>query len=443
MRPGLRFKITDLFVVTLSVAIGCAVAQTPQLSWSDGVFLSVTFMVAVLTGQECLALDRLRKAECSIASMASLTREQRFELAFLAWSRFTVVTLLALTLSVDLLHRLAIITLPEGDSWPSDGQWGRAALIDLALLVCLCSPTLPWRPAPRSLGRTLISLVASLAAIFWAAIALTDTTLIHFLVFIAVEGIEFAQPSRFTRIVPQENKSTFAYLLIAQSLLVLALAVTLRALARQWTSPLRWRLTLVLVLLLGTVLLAAGTWTLITGYFREISPAMFEGIVIGPVHRWLVTALIIGISSVAWTYLALRDGFAHGQSAAEIPVNWPFLRFLGPVLVFAFYGVYGVLVATALVENPFFEDTFDWETLFYLLGYPMYFFPFAVWVTAAVQLWRLWKSRRAVPRVVLYGITPSALATVASFSILLGALGGAVLAWTSFALWLTPWYLWP
>jgi hypothetical protein len=437
MRPGLRFKITDLFVATLSVAIGCAVAQTPQLSWSDGVFLSVTFLVAVLTGQECLALDRLRKA------MASLTREQRFELWFLAWSRFTVVTLLALTSSVDLLHRLAIITLPEGDSWQSDGQWGRAAMMDLALIICLCSPTLPWRPPPRSLGRTLISLVASLAAIVWAAIALTDSALVHFLVFIAIEGIEFAQPSRFAHIVPEENKWTFAYLLIAQSLVVLALAFTLSALARRWTSSLRWRLTLVVVLLLGIAVLAAGTWTLITGSFREISPAMFEGIVIGPVHRWLVVALIIGVSCVAWTYLALRDGFAQRQSAAEIPVNGPLLRVLRPALVFAFYSVYGVLVATALVENPFFEDTFDWETLFYLLGYPMYFFPFAVWVTAAVQLWRLWKSRRALPHVVLYGITPGALATVASFSILLGALGGAVLAWTSFALWLTPWYRWP
>jgi hypothetical protein len=439
MRPGLRFKITDLFVVTLSVAIGCAVAQTPQLSWTDGAFLTVTFVVAVLAGQECLVLDRLRK---TTGSMASLTREQRFELSFLAWSRFTVVALLALIVSVDLLNRLAIITLPEGDGWQSDGQWGRAALIDLALLICLCSPTLPWRPAPRSLGRILISLFASLAAIVWAAIALTDSTVIHFLVFLAIEGIESAQPSRFTHIVPQKNEWTFAWLLIAQSLVVLALALTLRALARHWSGPLRWRLTLVVVMLLGTALLAAGMWTLLTVYFREISPPMFEGILVGPVHRWFVAALIIGVSCVAWSYLALRDDFAHRQSAAEIPVDWPSLRVLGPALVFAFYGMYGVFVATAVMEGPF-GDAVDWETLLYFLNYPMYFCSFAVWVTAAVQLWRLWKTRRDTPRVVLYGITPGALATVALLSVLLGAIGGAVLAWTSFALWLTPWYLWP
>lgn len=440
MQPGFHFKITDLFVVTLSVAIGCAAAQTPQLSWSDGVFLSVTFMVAVLTGQECLALDRLRK---TMASMASLTREQRFELSFLAWSRFTVVALLALILSVDLLNRLAIITLPEGDGWQTDGQWGRAALMDLALIICLCSPTLPWRPPPRSLGRTLISLVASLAAIIWAAIALTDSSVVHFLVFIAIEGIESAQPSRFTHIVPQQTEWTFAWLLIAQSLVVLALAFSLRALARHWTSSLRWRLTLVVVLLLGTAWLAAGTWRLITGHFREISPAMFEGILIGPVHRWIVAALLIGVSSVAWTYLAVRVPSSAAKAPAAITIHSSAPRALRPALVLVLYSLLSVPAAIDAM-NPFGNTTdLDWSALLSSLAYPQYFLPLAVWVTAAVQLWRLWKSRRAVPRVVLYGITPQALATVASFSVLLGAIGGAVLAWTSFALWLTPWYLWP
>jgi len=75
-------------------------------------------------------------------------------------------------------------------------------------------------------------------------------------------------------------------------------------------------------------------------------------------------------------------------------------------LVFAFYGVYAVLVATALVDGPF-GDTFDWQMLFSVLIFPMYSFPLAVSLTAALQLWRLWKCRRDVPRVVLHGIAPA------------------------------------
>jgi hypothetical protein len=376
-----------------------------------------------------------------------MTRDQRFEQVFLVSSRLAAVAILAITLSFDLLSRLEVISLPEADDWPADGQWSRSALIDLTLLICICSPTLARWPAAPSLRRTLINIAAGVAAIAWALIALTESTFIHFLVFLAVQGMESAQPARFVHIAPQQSEWAFAYHLIAESLLVSALAFLLRALARHWSARLRWRIALVAGLLLGILWLAVQTWGLITHELREISPGTFEGIEFGPVHRWLASAVLLIVCCVAWSYLQLRAASSSApapvKSPAELTIDESVSRMLSPILVLLLYSALAVPAAIDAMD-PFGNATeYDWSSLLSALAYPQYFLQFAVWLTAAVQLWRNWKSRGNTARLVLYGVAPTAFFTVASLSVLLGAVGGAVLAWTSFALWLTPWYVWP
>src|SRR5687768_3659133 len=114
MPYGLRFKLTDLFVFTLAIALGCAAAQAPDLNWWDGAVVTVCVVVAVIAGRECIAINHAR------TSAVLLTNDQRFELTFLAWGRFAVVLLLAAALSLEMLHRQRAIELPEGPDFFSE-----------------------------------------------------------------------------------------------------------------------------------------------------------------------------------------------------------------------------------------------------------------------------------------------------------------------------------
>ena len=205
MRFGLRFRISDLLDFTLSIALGCAAARASELSWLDGTMVTLCALVAVTAGRECIALERAR------SSTDSLTQDHRFELTFLAWGRFLTVLLLVAVQSLDLLHKQQVIGLPEGEDFFGEvGKTARSGLIELALIICLCSPTFPRQKRLSWHWRTGVTLLAWIGAVVWGVIVLTDATLVHFLVYSAIQGIESAQPARFARSASQQAEWVFA-----------------------------------------------------------------------------------------------------------------------------------------------------------------------------------------------------------------------------------------
>ena len=106
----LRYKVTDLLLVTVAVGLGCAATQAANISWDDGAFLTVALLVGFITARESMALDHARR------TTSALSADQRYELAFLAWGRFAVVITLFLVMAIDFLARQNAIDLPEDEN---------------------------------------------------------------------------------------------------------------------------------------------------------------------------------------------------------------------------------------------------------------------------------------------------------------------------------------
>ncbi len=103
------------------------------------------------------------------------------------------------------------------------------------------------------------------------------------------------------------------------------------------------------------------------------------------------------------------------------------------------YSVAGVYAYAAIIENSFFKPP-TWEEILWYALYPNFYLPIAVWITAAWQCIRCWRQQGTPSGVTIVGLPLAQFATIAAFCVALGIVGSAILVWTAFALWLTPWY---
>jgi hypothetical protein len=194
-----------------------------------------------------------------------------------------------------------------------------------------------------------------------------------------------------------------------------------------------------LLAILGLAELAIATVYLLTHEFREIAPAMFEGIVVGPAHRWITCAKLVVFGMVAFAYLQVRTSQPAESRIDIILPRSTLARWIRPILVLSVYSLAGILAYMAILEDFMFRPTIWSELLSYAL-YTNYYLPVAVWVTAVDQLVCCWRHRKRGSAVTIVGLPRTQFATIATLSVALGIAGSVVLVWTSFALWLTPWY---
>ncbi len=226
----LRFQVIDLLLLTLVVGLGCAVAQLERMSWNDGVFFSIALAIAFTTARECLQLNGAALGE------VQLTPDQNFQRRVLVSGRLFAATLLVSLLAVRMLVWHDVIELPEDPAadWPV-GARSREALLQLALLVCIADPTFPTIRLERSAWRTSIAALGVPILLALAVIVLTQVTLVHYLVYIAVKGMAAAEPPQFTRLTTSTEEASFAYSLIVQFTIVLLLFIGTQWLAIEWT----------------------------------------------------------------------------------------------------------------------------------------------------------------------------------------------------------------
>lgn len=200
-----RFRISELLYVTATIAAGCGVAQLRSLSWPFGAFITAIIMSIPLIVRESLALHRAAK------SSTAASRDERFELSFLAWSRLVALLIFVAAVAWHVLEAAELISsIANDDSFElhDPGPRGRSALLYMSFIICITSPTL-LAPLRRSnIWKLIIDVAAIAAAIALATIILWNETFIEALVYIAIRGVEQAAP---TGALPPGREIQFAH----------------------------------------------------------------------------------------------------------------------------------------------------------------------------------------------------------------------------------------
>jgi hypothetical protein len=427
-----RFRITDVLFLTAAVGLGCGAAQLPNMSWLDGAFVTMSVLIATITGRECVALYKARETH------RELSKDQRAELSLLAWGRLSVLVIFATVLVLDLSAKSSLIDLPEGDFHQLLGRRSRGAVVDLALLISICSPTFLLSYPRKSFWRSTVNRLALGAAGLLAILLVCQDTFIHFLVYIAVRGVERGQTRSAAAFMGSEG--SFAYSVILLALAVLPVVGAVHFVATHWRAS-RLRYALLLFVPAALAAIATSAIRLVAIDLRDISPAMYEGIAAGPIHRWVMSIVLIIMGCSAWTYLVVRRS-RIGLPAVIVPIahRWQ-TRALPPAMVLLLYTLNGAFVIYYLLAEGSL-GTFGWNDPLWTLATTDHYLSIALWLAAAVQLYRAWRWRKSPSQVELHGLPMSQYVTLALYYVATAAISGLIATWLAFALWLTPWYQW-
>jgi hypothetical protein len=440
-----RFRISELLFVTAAIAAGCAIAQITTLAWSFGALVTAIILSIPLIVRESVALNRA--ARFSTAA----SRDERFELRFLAWGRLLALLILVAAVGWQLLEAAELIaSIANDDAFElhDPGPRGRSALLYMSLLVCITSPTL-LAPLRRSnVWKLFIDVAAIAAAIALATIILWNDTFIEALVYIAIRGVEQAEP---TGALPPGREIQFAYTFLAGTAAAIVVVILSNRAITRWWERQRLRVALLFATAAaGGALAWLGAW-LTNTVLPQLSPAMHETIGLGPLYRWLPTVVLIVLASYTWTYLVIRRSRSCDKlTIVPVPIAG-YTRVAVPAVIIvaltalglaAFYETYQLIFRMLPAKGGGTIASGNWQDVLWMLALTENFLPFAAWLLACLLLFRAWKTRRTEPAVQTYGLPPGKFATLLCLNLLLISVTGFLAAWASFALWLTPWYRW-
>jgi hypothetical protein len=299
------FSLRQILVAVVAVAIGLAIWRLPKGDWIDVPLATLSFYYVLSLFRHASAARQL------LSKNPDLPRDQRWggRLQFVILIGFACL-LIATWIIRTLAANELLLRQPHGDVL---GYVQLAVLPrDLAVLTMLAAAGMSYR---RTRPTRAVRIRQSIYAVLVAAavmIGLTlyeaDTTLITFIVYIAVQGIELAQPAKL--LPPELNVSNAVRVrqftlasLAGLAVLVMNLLV-IPGLTKLWKWPLQ-RCALLVLLAIG---LSAEIWLsseLACRAIWRLSPAMAEAISVPP----LVIALVVGLVlifalAVLWPNLA-------------------------------------------------------------------------------------------------------------------------------------------
>lgn len=287
-----QFSLGGLMVFVTGVAVGLSMASMQTLDWTHGILGAVVAWIVV-----GLAVQ-VRDLWGTFHGQRDLCGDERFGWRFAVFWRVVVVCLLAGYYLLAALRHLKVIALPE-----PNGIFGLvgANLRDGILLVCLItvvSSVLPARQTERRGRRyVLLNLAGAAAGVVVCAIVCWDRTCIQFLVAIAIQGIETAQPLDMApegvEILPAVRTARFFRESSLAALLGLVNLGLTYGLATQWFRG-RWRRLAWAGLLVVAMPISVGylAWVFFVALPRAfpimIVAQQFEGL-----HIWTSAVLVV------------------------------------------------------------------------------------------------------------------------------------------------------
>jgi hypothetical protein len=454
-KPTIQLRTIFVIVFCAAVGLTCATA-VPDKTFPGSArlypiqnlihFLLYSAAVAMIAGlvQQIRQLARLEP------TASASNNNLRFALVFaVTWRAAIAFGLFICTVGQILLAREKI-HLPQ-----SDLLFVRTIFPDTLALICaiavLASSNERWRGAVIRKERLWVSALAFVAGVIILTLMLRDTGLITFLVHIATQGIEVAQPGRFQRVgtFPDQAKEGFRLFWISASAsvaAVVAAAALYLAIAARNKRGYRFGCLTVYALALAACA-AFCVWYYRVEFFR-ISPD-FAGV--GLASSWIDRLSGAFIASIVITTIAYRTARPRGVLVANsyaLNVE-PGLLFLHEYAIF----ICLILAVPFVYLYQSLPDNFDiwnmrlgWSqqiayTLAEYLSWPETYVYLAILVLSIQLLWQRWKRRGAAPALQLTPIDVRRFAWTWAALALLAAVGLPTLSIFSFTYWLGPWYL--
>lgn len=277
-------------------------------------------------------------------------------------------------------------------------------------------------------------------------IVLPDTTLITFLVHLATQGIEFAQPSRFQRLGNYPNHAAEGFRLFwlsVAAVAAVALAAALLVVAN--CKSLTRKQTAALITVQSVCLVAATafcTWYFAVE-FQRVSPDLasvgrgtnlFELLLGAILAVIVITAgahqLSISTASTLTTFPATMQCRPFYQS-----IFW-ILMLVASIVTSMYENIRG---SYAITQGLFFRDIIEW--IGSMLVYSSNYLDLAV-VALSLQLcWSIWKHGTKRPPIALYPVQYGRFIVNWLALALIVVVGVPTMSIYCFAFWLGPFYL--
>jgi hypothetical protein len=311
-----QFGLRGLMVFTFSVSLGLSALEPGGRNAGDCVLVVAT--IWILLGLINQAWD----LHSAYRSRSDLTADCRWGWRFaMAWRVVAAIVLLATSLAGVLVSRKLVAL-----EW-DNSIFFRAPLVVLFNSVALVAVFLG-SPRPVVARRITwlsraVELFAWVAASTWCILEWARETLVPFLVYCAVTGIERAMPLRFAYPEIDVNVSARADRFFVWTTLATAIGVVNIVLAARfphwWSRGKRARWIAASLLTAG--LAASGSYLawLITAGLRELSPPVAEVAMVGPRWRWL---LALGIAVFLATYAAYRAARLPSDRDVRVALPW-------------------------------------------------------------------------------------------------------------------------
>jgi hypothetical protein len=489
-----QFSLRGLMVVVLGVALGLSVVSLEKANWADGLATAVSaWMVLGLISQ-------VRDLWGTFHGRADLSSDERWGWRFAVFWRVAVTSLLAGHYIINLLLERKLLALPEvserfwaggadlrnalfcvsllvvlGSVPHSPHKWAASrwfhllsiggavgavlvclavwsnrmflehALFWLLLLMVLASVLQPARTRPRSPWGRMLGVVCGvmgvIGAVIWCLCVWSREMDIHYLVQLALEGIEASWSPQFAPegVDPDtvaRSEAFFWRSLLAAGFLVMNL-VLMCQLADQWTRGRRRRLIWAVLLALSLAMTASYPIWFYTSGLHRVSPMFAYALEMGPLHRWVYALLLVVVLVTAATCRMIHDS---NESARGAEVNWrqhprSYYHERRPVIM--------LLVAAAVVACISSLASQQWNTWTFMVE--SLYNPFAYLIAAGFLLalqksfWAWFQSSDSPPpeppRLPLSRFCAIWLAMFVT-----AVFGIPTIAWFSFAIWLGPWY---
>jgi hypothetical protein len=434
-----KFSLRQIFVAVVALAIGFSIWRLPKGSWVDIPLAALSFCFIVSLGRHAIATRQL------LAAHPALPREQRWGGRVLMTLLFAAALGLILAIVCDFLIA-AEISLKQPD-FVFDYMHFPSLARSLAVLTMLVAvglgvwqgrtrESIPLRKkvyAALAVGGTLLAVL-----LYWA-----DRLFIWYLVYLAVSGVESAQPPGWLPRDVDMNTTVrthrFATASFAGVPLLVASLLLMTGLVGWWQKPrLRW----LMAICLGTSLAAEcslACWFAIEGLW-QLSPPFQQAIQIPPVAAVLIAAMVLfSVGAFSWRMFAQAAPFAP---PSEVAVRKPFFHehwlaslLLGLVAVGEVANSI-IVQAIAVANSPIAGLSLDWQTLVQCVTqYPTQLIPLAATIGGFALAWTRWRRRNVPLDAGLPCIDPAIFATTMASLLIFAVASAPLVAAAGFSYW--------